>query len=477
MSKSVLVIGGGVSGLSCAIRCLRYGYEVTVLEKNPCLGGNLTGWHKNECYIDNCIHWLNGTKDGNDVNKLWKEVGAIDEHTRFFESKYFYVSSFGNEYFGLGKNLDETQTAMLSCCNGDERAIKKFVTACKMCCKLLGCDNAALKAFYSLRLFGIYRNETLTQVAASCKTERLKRFFTDFILGEYSVYTLLFAYCSFVIGDGKVPLDGSLNMAKRIGDKFAICGGKAETRCKAVAVNIDGGNATSVLTADGRTFSADAFVFACDPKITFSLLGGYMPKKMKNLYADRRAYPIISSFHVAYKVNLPSVNVPDSFVFECEPIIIGASKIDRLMLKNYDYGFDFAPQDSCVIQIFILQRECDYDYFELLPLEEYEKEKQRIARQITNALVNRFAFLAGKIKILDCWTPLTYNHFFGAYKGSYMSFGIGHKAILSRVNSKIDGLNNCFLATQWQSLFGGLPNALTLGAACADAIKKEERSG
>lgn len=198
---------------------------------------------------------------------------------------------------------------------------------------------------------------------------------------------------------------------------------------------------------------------------------------MKNLYADRRAYPIISSFHVAYKVNLPSVNVPDSFVFECEPIIIGASKIDRLMLKNYDYGFDFAPQDSCVIQIFILQRECDYDYFELLPLEEYEKEKQRIARQITNALVNRFAFLAGKIKILDCWTPLTYNHFFGAYKGSYMSFGIGHKAILSRVNSKIDGLNNCFLATQWQSLFGGLPNALTLGAACADAIKKEERSG
>jgi phytoene desaturase len=44
MSKHIIVIGGGVGGLSAAIRLSAAGYRVTLLEKNPTLGGKLNTW-------------------------------------------------------------------------------------------------------------------------------------------------------------------------------------------------------------------------------------------------------------------------------------------------------------------------------------------------------------------------------------------------------------------------------------------------
>jgi phytoene desaturase len=44
MNKQILVIGGGVGGLSAAIRLAARGQRVTVLEKNPRVGGKLNLW-------------------------------------------------------------------------------------------------------------------------------------------------------------------------------------------------------------------------------------------------------------------------------------------------------------------------------------------------------------------------------------------------------------------------------------------------
>ena len=107
--KNILIIGGGVSGLSCGIYAQKYGFNTTILEKTNASGGNLTGWYRNDCYIDNCIHWLNGSKNGNYLNNLWKEVGAINDKTEFYESNFFYASEYNNNFFGLSKNLLETK--------------------------------------------------------------------------------------------------------------------------------------------------------------------------------------------------------------------------------------------------------------------------------------------------------------------------------------------------------------------------------
>ena len=46
LNKKILVIGGGMSGISAAIDAAKTGYEVTIIEKEASLGGNATKWRK-----------------------------------------------------------------------------------------------------------------------------------------------------------------------------------------------------------------------------------------------------------------------------------------------------------------------------------------------------------------------------------------------------------------------------------------------
>jgi len=41
-NKSILVVGGGISGLTAALEAAEVGHEVYIVEKNPYLGGKVT---------------------------------------------------------------------------------------------------------------------------------------------------------------------------------------------------------------------------------------------------------------------------------------------------------------------------------------------------------------------------------------------------------------------------------------------------
>ncbi|MCI5196000.1 MAG: FAD-dependent oxidoreductase, partial [Candidatus Electrothrix sp. AW5] len=46
MTKKILVMGGGIAGLTAAIEATKAGYEVTIVEKTDKLGGKALGWRK-----------------------------------------------------------------------------------------------------------------------------------------------------------------------------------------------------------------------------------------------------------------------------------------------------------------------------------------------------------------------------------------------------------------------------------------------
>ena len=76
--KKVVIIGGGIAGLSAGIFAQKNGFESIILEKNRNLGGECTGWDRQGYHIDSCIHWLVGTKEGTPIRRLWETVGALD---------------------------------------------------------------------------------------------------------------------------------------------------------------------------------------------------------------------------------------------------------------------------------------------------------------------------------------------------------------------------------------------------------------
>jgi phytoene dehydrogenase-like protein len=105
----------------------------------------------------------------------------------------------------------------------------------------------------------------------------------------------------------------------------------------------------------------------------------------------------------------------------------------------------------------------------------YKAEKLKLAADWQARLVGRYPELAGKIEFLDITTPVTYERYCGAYKGSYMSFMLTPGTAFKIIKGRIKGLKNCFAAGQWLQPPGGLPGAAATAKFAVQRICKRER--
>ena len=74
----LVIIGGGISGLSAGILAQKQGYKTLILEKNQMLGGECTGWNRQGYHIDNCIHWLVGCNKEKPSASALERAGRAD---------------------------------------------------------------------------------------------------------------------------------------------------------------------------------------------------------------------------------------------------------------------------------------------------------------------------------------------------------------------------------------------------------------
>src|SRR5271166_2981187 len=86
-SKSVMVIGGGLAGLSSAVALAEAGFRVRLLEKRPHLGGRATSYVlPGGEHVDNCQHVTLGCCTN--LEDFYRRVGAADQ-IRFFDRLLF----------------------------------------------------------------------------------------------------------------------------------------------------------------------------------------------------------------------------------------------------------------------------------------------------------------------------------------------------------------------------------------------------
>jgi squalene-associated FAD-dependent desaturase len=86
-SQSVLVIGGGLAGLSSAVALAEAGLEVRLIEKRPHLGGRATSYTLPDgSEVDNCQHVLLGCCTN--LLDFYRRAGA-EEKIRFYDRLFF----------------------------------------------------------------------------------------------------------------------------------------------------------------------------------------------------------------------------------------------------------------------------------------------------------------------------------------------------------------------------------------------------
>ena len=490
--KKVVIIGGGVSGLTAGIYLQKAGMQTEIYEKHTVAGGLCTGWKREGFFVDNCVHWLTGSGEGSGLNQLWKEVGVLGEDVLLYEKEKFFSAELNGDKITFWRDKERTRKELLALSPEDAEEINQLMDTVKMAESMtvpvekpfdMMSPIDYVKMGISMADMGkvmkLYGKMDIKELAARFHHPLIRTAITDYMPPGYQAYAFVVSYATVTGGNGDIPRGGSLEMAMRMVKRYQKLGGTIYTGTEVQKVLVKGQRAEGILLADGKTIKADYVVCATDTRHTFTLLidGSYMPGGLSKIYMERELYPVVSAFHVAFGIEGSLDEAKETNVFACRPITIGTSRTERMSINNYSYEPDFAPEGKSIIQSTFVQTETDYEYWIKLyqDQEAYHKKKAELSEEIQQRLIEKYPQLQGKVRILDVWTPATYNRYCNAWNGAYMGFIVTRNAKNRTVPGKIKGLPNVMIASQWLMGPGGLPVAATMGKFAAQRIMKAEK--
>ncbi|MDD3413851.1 MAG: FAD-dependent oxidoreductase [Lachnospiraceae bacterium] len=227
--KKIVIVGGGIAGLTAGIYARKSGFEVDLFEKNHAAGGQCIGWNRKNHHIDNCIHWLTGTKQGTELRKLWEEIGALSPEMKFVENDKFYTSYCGDQSVTLWRDLERTKRELLYLSPEDEFEINQLMEYVKyaVCCEMpvkKPMDMMNLFDYIHLgkamgdmpKVIKMYGKVSVKDMADKFKHPMLKALFKDYLPQDYQASSFVVSYATIVAGNGNIPVGGSLAMTQRI---------------------------------------------------------------------------------------------------------------------------------------------------------------------------------------------------------------------------------------------------------------------
>src|SRR4030042_996514 len=129
MDKSIIIIGGGLTGLSAGCYGRMNGYKTSIFEMHDIAGGVCTGWKRKGYTIDGAMNWLVGTNPKNNFYNFWEELGAAQKWKVFNHDLYTSIEDKNGKSFNIYCDIDRFEQYMLELAPEDKDAIKEFANA------------------------------------------------------------------------------------------------------------------------------------------------------------------------------------------------------------------------------------------------------------------------------------------------------------------------------------------------------------
>ena len=349
--EKVIIIGGGIAGLSAGIYALLAGFDAEIYEKNAIPGGECIGWNRKGYHIDNCIHWLTGTKKGTELYDVWKTVGALDDNMEYASIDSFYTSTYDGQKVTLWNDLNRTQEELLALSPEDEEEIKKFIQYVEYSKQCLFPAKKPMEMWGVKDYINMGKNMmdfpkvmkefgaiSLEEYSKRFKHPLLQRMICDYLPKSYCAYSFLVSYATMADGNGNIPMGASLQMSLRMEKKYKDMGGRICYNKSVKKIEIEKKRATGIELEDGSFVEGDYVIPTVDTHLLFNKLlsNEYMSKELHEAYDAPTAYPATSGFQVAFAVDT-SINEGETVFIDMEPLSVGSRSFERMYVKSYGY--------------------------------------------------------------------------------------------------------------------------------------------
>ena len=478
MDKKIIIIGGGIAGLSAGCYARMNGYEAEIFEAHEAPGGQCTAWTRKGYRFDNCIHWLLGTSHGV-FHDIWKETGSLTDDVRTISHEVFCrVSMPGGEEFLVYSDIDRWAAYMMELAPDDRIPIDKMRWDIR---KLMGQKPFAdapgtrglgtyLRMMREMgpvmrqmtRYYRMSYDEYIKDLRFSSPRLKWALHHCLYAGTDVSALTFMMMFANFKEHNASYPQGGSMPFGKRMAERFRELGGQLHLGTGVKSVMVEKGRAVGVRLVDECEHRGDVIISAADLRTTlYDLLGGkYVPAKMERAFAE---WPLFSPL---VQVSFGVRRTFDEWMTPLTHVVAPGEQIgSTILVRGYDilnYAFDrtMAPAGKTTM---ILRYETPYDLWEGMSPSIYKKEKKQIQQDAVRLLEGEYPGIGGDIDVCDVATPLTNIRYTGAYRGAYEGFLPTGRNIRTSLPMTLQGLKGFYLAGQWLFPGGGLPPAAQSG--------------
>lgn len=488
----VVIVGGGVSGLTTGIYLRINGYDTTIVDLNSSLGGACTGWERSGCYIDGCIHWLTGTNPNSSYYELWTDTHAILPNTDVFLQEDFSVFDFGGgKKITIWADAVKFEKELLEFAPEDEKQIKKF---CKLIRRFQTIEGPVNKPvdmmgpgqliYTGLAMVGDYYWASKTQKIDAAeygkrfKNANIRKMFASYMAPGYNLMSMLYMLAHVTDHNGGIPIGGSKGVADRMAAYYSSLGGKAILNKEVEEIIVEHGMATGVRLKTGEVINGDWTVSATPVETCLNKLlkGKYSVQKIHDRLADRKNYPIYTFTTVVFKVHKDLSDKPLSrHVYIDKPVVMD-KEYDGIALRNYSYDKTLKCTPGCsVLQAGVMGNDDMYFYWKKFKeAGTYREEKRKYGELIKRIVEERCPEYEGLLEIIDIITPCTYERYLHSRHGSFQGFIHTAKGKSLMQKGIVPGLDRFILSGQCIFYSGGLPPAAITGRFAAQRICKAD---
>jgi phytoene desaturase len=478
----LLIIGGGLAGLSAGCYALRSGFRPTIVEHNLALGGVCTAWQRPPYTIDGCIHWLTGGV----FSRTYDELGILDRvPLRTLAHFATYENAAAGFEVAITRDLDALTRSLVELSPADTAEIERLRDAARQFVEFEPPFDAPELATLRERLHTLWEARGALGSVLHFRTsvgewsrerlvsEGLRRFFTHLVPESAPALVLLMVLGYLERGYLSRPVGGTAAFRDALVHAYRSEGGEVVLPATVDEVLVEGGRACGVRLADGRMLEADYVLSTSSaPETVLRLLGGrFDAEATRERLARWKLFDpiVLASFGVeqSYR-DVPALRIIDGIA----PFEVGGRKNEYLCVRVCNDDPSFAPPGHSVIQAML---QTDYDWWATRG-SHYNSEKDAVAETALTALEPHFPGLRSAVRLRDVATPLTYWSMARSWRGAYEGWVPTPEALFSHPKKTLHGLGGFYMAGQWVEPGGGVPTAVLSGRQaiqllCADAAR------
>jgi phytoene dehydrogenase-like protein len=440
-----------------------------------------TSWRRKGYLFEGAMHWLTGSSPKTAVHQIWRETGALSDDVKISHHEPFRSVEHDGKTINLYRNIDKTAEDLLAVSPQDAPQIRQLVKDVK---RLSGMEMPIVdikgvksknpkKMSLGFMLKAMRTLPTMNRLGKINVAEFVARFSHPAIQqllcavpSEYKASSLIFTLGALHSGDGGFPQGGSLPFVERMAKTFTDMGGTLLLNTQVKKVDIKNGVATGV-TLENETLTADAVIITQETIAALERFFELPPTDpwINELKANTKS-TVCTFVSIGVKANLK--NIPawklDS------PITYAGETVYELGFDSYS-GEEYAPQGCTALTTAFMSD--TYDFWKKAKDDgRYREEKKNLAEQIIDALCKKYPQAEGKIEVADVATPLTYERYTGAHRGSWMT-DLRPSDKMKQYPGTLEGVTGLYFAGHRLNPPGGLPSAAASGRTAAQLVCRQ----